>query len=89
MAMSGRKAAALWQKKRNANSSRDEGSAELSSSKKANVSAVVLTPQALISESEPRDTTPTGKAWAVEETVDTIGRIQYEVDSHQCDVELY
>jgi hypothetical protein len=87
MAMSGRKAAALRQKKRKADSSDDEGTAELSSSKKAKVSAVALTPQPLISESEPMDATPTRKAWAMEEIVDTTGRILYEVDSDQCDFE--
>jgi hypothetical protein len=81
MAMSGRKAAALRQKKQKVDSSDDEGTAEPSSSKKAKVSAVALTPQPLISESEPMDTTPTRKAWAVEEMVDTTGRILYEVDS--------
>jgi hypothetical protein len=44
MAMAGRKAAALWQKKRKADSSDNEGTAEPSFSKKAKVSAVVLTP---------------------------------------------
>jgi hypothetical protein len=34
------------------------------------------------------DTTPTGKAWAMEETVDTMGRIQYELDSDQGDFDL-
>jgi hypothetical protein len=50
--MSGRKAAALREKKWIANSSDDEGTVELSSSKKAKVSAVALTPQPLIWEPE-------------------------------------
>jgi hypothetical protein len=41
--MSGRKAAALQQKKRKADPSDNEGTLEPSSSKKANVSAIVLT----------------------------------------------
>jgi hypothetical protein len=62
MAMSGRKAAALRQKKQKADSSNDESTAEPSSSKKAKVSAVALTSQPLISELEPMDATLTGNA---------------------------
>jgi hypothetical protein len=87
--MSGRKAATVRQKKRKADSSDDDGTAELSSSKKAKVSAVALTLQPLISESEPMDSTSTRKALAMEKTVDTTGRILYEVDSDQCNFELY
>jgi hypothetical protein len=89
MAMSGRNAAALWQKKQQADYSDIEGTDEPSSSTKAKVSAVAVTPQPLISESEPMDTTPTGNAWAAEETVNPRGRILYEVNSDQCDFELY
>jgi hypothetical protein len=60
MAISGRKAAALQQKKRKEDSSDDEGTAGPSSSKKAKVSAVALTLQPLISESELIDAIPTG-----------------------------
>jgi hypothetical protein len=67
----------------------DEGTAELSSSKKAKVSTIALTSLLLIFESEVMDITPTGKAWAMLETVDTMGQILYEVDSDQCDFELY
>jgi hypothetical protein len=62
MAMSGRKAATLWKRKWVADSSDDEGTVELSSSKRAKISAVVLTPQLLISEPEPMDATSTRKA---------------------------
>jgi hypothetical protein len=62
MAMSGRKMAALWQMKWMADSSDNKGTMELSSSKKAKVSAVALTPQPLISEPEPKEATSTGKA---------------------------
>jgi hypothetical protein len=89
MAMSGRKAGALLQKTWMADSSDDKGTVEPSPSQNPNISAVKLTPQALISESEPMDVTSTGKAWATEETVDTIGRILYEVDSDQCKFMLY
>jgi hypothetical protein len=71
MAMSGIKAATLWQKKWHADSSDDEDIMEPSSSKKAKVSIVAFTLQRLISEPEPMDGTYTGPAWAVEETVDT------------------
>jgi hypothetical protein len=89
IAMSGRKAAALWQKKRKADSSDDKGTAEPCLSKKAKVSTVALTPQPLSCKSELIDATPTGQAWAIEETLDATGRILYEVDSHQYDFEMY
>jgi hypothetical protein len=89
MAMSGSKAAAFQQKKWKADSSYDEGTVELSSSKKAKVSDVALIPQLLILELELIDTTSTGKAGAAEESVDTTGRSLYEVDSDQADFELY
>jgi hypothetical protein len=89
MAIFARKAAILQQKNRKADSSDDEGTVEPSSSKKAKVSAVILTPQLLISELEPIDTTSTRNAWVAEETLYTMGRILYEVDSDQCDFELY
>jgi hypothetical protein len=62
MAISGRKAAALWENKREGDSSNDDGCAEPSPSKKAKVSAIALIPQRLISESEPIDATPTRQA---------------------------
>jgi hypothetical protein len=86
--MSGRKAATLRQKKRNTGSSDDKGTVEPSSSKKAKVSAVVLTSLPLILELDPMDASSTGQAWAWEKMVDTIGRILYEVDSDQFDFEL-
>jgi hypothetical protein len=73
MAMSGRKAAALWQNKRKADFSNDEGTVEPSSSNKAKVSVVALTPQPLISEPEPMDAASTGNAWAPEKMVDSMG----------------
>jgi hypothetical protein len=79
MAMSGRKAGALWQKKQKADSSNDEDTDEPSSSKKVKVSTVALTSQPLISKSEPMDATPTRTAWAVDEKVDTMGGILYVV----------
>jgi hypothetical protein len=57
MAMLGRKASALRQKKRKPDSSDDEDTVDPSSSKKVKVSAVALTPQPLISEPEPMNTT--------------------------------
>jgi hypothetical protein len=62
MAMSGRTVATLWENKRKADSSDDEGTMEPSSSKKTKVSAVALIPHPLISEPEPMDTTSTEKA---------------------------
>jgi hypothetical protein len=55
----------------------------------ANVSSVSLTPQPVISELEPMDTTSTGKFWVAEESIDTMGQILYKVDSDQCDLDLY
>jgi hypothetical protein len=89
IALSGRKVAALWQKKRKADSSDDYSTVERSSSKRAKVSAVALTLQPLILEPERMDATSTRKAWAAEETVDTMGRILYSVDSDQYDFDLY
>jgi hypothetical protein len=77
--MSGRTVAAFRQKKQKADSSADEGTVEPSSSNKAKVSAVVLTPQLLIWEPEPMDATSIGQTWATEKTVDTIGQSLYEV----------
>jgi hypothetical protein len=34
------------------------------------------------------DATPRGQAWALEELVDIIGQILYQVDFDQCDFEL-
>jgi hypothetical protein len=62
MAISGRKVAALRQKKRKVDSSDDEGTVEPSSFKKAEVSAGTLTLQLLISDLEPIDTISTRKA---------------------------
>jgi hypothetical protein len=62
MAMSGRKMATLWQKKRKADSSDDEGTVVQYFSKKVKVSAIALTPQPLILEPEPIDATSTRKA---------------------------
>jgi hypothetical protein len=89
MAMSGRKVAALRQKKYKADSSDDEGTANRLDSKKAKVSTIALMPQPLVLEPEPMDITPTGKSWNPEETVDTTGQVLYEVDSNQCDFDLY
>jgi hypothetical protein len=89
MAIFSRKAAAFREKKRKADSCDDEGAADLSSLKKAKVSAVALAPQALISEAEPIDGNPTCKAWAVEMTVDNTGRILYEINLDQCKFDLY
>jgi hypothetical protein len=73
MVIFGRKAATVRQKKRKADSSDDEDTVEPSSSKKAKVSAIVLTLQPSISEPEPMDATSTGKAWVAEEILDTMG----------------
>jgi hypothetical protein len=89
MAMSGRKPATLWQKKRKPDSSDDDVTVEPSSSQKVKVSAVALTPQPLISELEPIDTTSTRQAWAIEQRVDTMGQILYNLDSDQCNFELH
>jgi hypothetical protein len=89
MAMSGRKATALRQTKWKADSSNDEGSVDPSSSKKAKVSAIALTPQPLISEPEPMDAISTRTAWVAEEMVDIKGRILNELDLDQCHFELY
>jgi hypothetical protein len=89
MAMSDRTAVTLQQKKRMPDSSDNEGTVVPASSKKAKVSAIGLTLQLLILELEPMDVTTTGKAYAVEKTVDTTDQILYEVDSDQCDFGLY
>jgi hypothetical protein len=89
MAMSGMTAATLRQKKRKADSSDDEDRLDPSSSNKAKISAVALTLQPLILESEPTDATSTRTASVVEEMVDTMGQILYEVDLDQCDIKLY
>jgi hypothetical protein len=72
MAMSGRKAAALRQMKRKADSSDDEGTAEMPASKNVKISAGALTLPPLISKSEPIDAIPTRKAWERKEMVDTM-----------------
>jgi hypothetical protein len=89
MAISSRQPAAIWQKKRKADSSDDESTVELSSSKEAKVSAVAITPQPLILKLEPMDLTSTGKPWAAEKTLDTISQILYEVDLDQFGFNLY
>jgi hypothetical protein len=45
---------------------------ELSSSKKAKVSAIELTPQPLILESGPMEATSIGKNWVAEELVNSM-----------------
>jgi hypothetical protein len=73
LAISDSNAATHVEKKRNLDFSENQGTIDPSSPKKAQVSPVALTPEPLISEPEPMDTTCTGKAWAMEKVVDTTG----------------
>jgi hypothetical protein len=87
--MSGRKAATVREKEWIVDISHDEGTVHPSFSKKAKVSYVTLTLEPLISEPEPMGTTSTGKGWVAKPTVDTMGRILYNVDWDQCASDLY